>query len=99
MQVQGTHADGNLVVAVLLPQPITTIPPQYTDPSVITTVQVPSISYVTAYPYGYLAPAVTLAPGYGYPYAYNYYPRVYMGGWYGHRGYVAVNPSYELDWR
>jgi hypothetical protein len=87
VQVQGTHADSNLVVAVLQPQPITTNAPQYTDPPVITTVQAPSISYVTAYPYGYLAPAVTLAPGYGYPYAYNYYPRVYMGGWYGHRGY------------
>jgi len=87
VQVQGTHSDSNLVVAVLQPQPITTNAPQYTDPPVITTVQAPSISYVTAYPYGYLAPAVTLAPGYGYPYAYNYYPRVYMGGWYGHRGY------------
>ena len=87
VQVQGTHADGNLVVAVLPPQPITTIAPQYTAPPVITTVQAPAIGYATAYPYGYLAPAVTLAPVYGYPYAYNYYPRVYMGGWYGHQVY------------
>jgi hypothetical protein len=69
-----------------LPQPITTIAPQYTDPPVISTVQVPSISYVTAYLYGYLAPAVTWT-WLRLPYAYNYYPRVYMGGWYGHRGY------------
>jgi uncharacterized protein YcfJ len=87
VQVQGTHADGNLVVAVLPPPPIATIAPQYTAPPVITTVQTPAISYATAYAYDYLAPAVTFAPVYGYPYTYNYYPRAYVGGWYGHRGY------------